>query len=137
MTTPTVSPITRKIAKIERAFLGIEDHGILTATLLMDYGGVSQSIGGYALDEPIRDSADNFLGRRGTAFGMEWIARVIRACGVSSWEEVQGRTVHVLCDGAGEWTARPIGIAPLPTEKGEAFIFDDLAAEHFPQGDAS
>jgi hypothetical protein len=119
--------ITQHIAKIESTNLGYEDHAILTAMLFVDYGGSGQGVGGYSLDEPIRDG-DRFVGRRGTDFGMEFVARIIRACGVDTWEKVKGRTIYVLKDGDG-WDARPVGIENLPTERGERFLFADLVAE--------
>lgn len=120
--------MNERIAKIEKTMLGVEDHGILTAMLTVNYGGSGQGIGGYTLDEPIRDKDENFLGRRGTAFGMEWVQRCIAACGVESWEQVKGRTVLIVMD-SDEWNAKPIGIKPLPTERGKPFMFDELITE--------
>lgn len=37
-------------AKIRAVRLGIEDHGILTATIDLDYGGAGQGFGNFALD---------------------------------------------------------------------------------------
>lgn len=114
------------IAKIERTMLGWEDHGILTCMLTVSYGGGSaQGIGGYTLDEPVRDGQNNFVGRRGTDYGMEFVARMIQACGVQTWEEVKGRTILVLHEDD-RWHSPVIGIKPLPTEGGKEFIFDDL-----------
>lgn len=128
-----VDEVRRDIAKITSTSLGYEDHGILTAMLTVDYGGSGQGIGGYSLDGPEHDADDKFLRRVGSAFGMEFVARIIRACGVQSWEQVKGRTIFVLQDldeGTLAWgTARVLGIENLPTEKGERFLFADLAAE--------
>jgi hypothetical protein len=110
------------IAKIESTFLGIEDHGIFTAFLHVTYGSGGQGIGGYAMDEYDGEN------RVGTAYGMEWIRRVLLACGVDSWEKLSGRTVYLLKtpeqDRIGSTGA--IGIRPLPTEPGREFIFDDI-----------
>jgi hypothetical protein len=122
-----------KIAKVEETMLGVEDHGILTATLHVTYGGSGQGIGGYALDNPDPDMGDSADTRRiGTAYGMEWIARCIRACGVDRWERIKGRTIIVLFESE-RFGARPIGIAPLPTEPGAPFIFADLTREFYPE----
>jgi hypothetical protein len=119
---------SRKIAKVESTMLGYEDHGILTAMLHVSYGGSGQGVGGYGLD-----GYDETLKRRvGVAFGMEWVARVIRACGVRSWEDVKGRTIHVLTDGD-SFFAQVIGIENLPTEPGERFVFADLTSEFYPE----
>ena len=115
------------IAKIESTKLGYEDHGILTVWLVVKYGkGSGQGIGGYALDEPKRDADGKHLGRFGSAYGCEFIARTIKACGVDNWEQIVGRTIYVVRDGASEWTDKVIGIAPLPTEPGAEFIFTDI-----------
>lgn len=114
-----------EIAKITGTMLGYEGHGILTAMLQVDYGGSGQGIGGYCLDEPVRDDADQFVGRFGTAFGMEWVRRAMSACGVDSWEQVKGRTILVYKEDDG-YNAKVIGFGPLPTEPGKPFLFDDL-----------
>jgi len=117
-----------KIAKIESTMLGREDHGIWTLMLQVTYGGSGQGIGGYSLDEPLRDENDKFIRRAGTAYGMEWIIQVTQACGVDSWEKVKGRTILVYFEDE-SFFSKPIGIGPLPTEPGKKFIFADLRSE--------
>lgn len=95
----------KELAKIESTFLGFEDHGILTAYVNVNYGSASQGIGGYDL----RDKAGPF------------IDRLLKACGVTSWEKLVGRTIYVLSEGG-----RVVGICPLPTEPGTAFIFSEV-----------
>ena len=123
-----------QIAKIGGVSLGWEDHGIFTCMVHLDYGGSGQGAGGYGLDEPRRDGEGEFIGRFGTAFGMEWIARLMRAAGVNDFSDVKGRTVIALRDGDG-WGAKVVGLKPLPTESGEPFIFEELSRE-FGHGDA-
>lgn len=98
--------ITRTIAKIERTHLGSEDHGILTGYLFVTYGGGSQGVGGYAIED----------------VAGAYIAQTLSACGVDSWEKLKGRTIYVLTDE----TRRVVGIEPLPTEPGRPFMFSDL-----------
>jgi hypothetical protein len=117
-----------QIAKIESTHLGWEDHGIFTTYLIVSYGGSGQSIGGYSLDEPRRDGQGKHIGRFGTAYGAEWIARTMRACSVDRWEDIAGRTVLVYKQDD-SWNSPVLGIGPLPTERGETFIFEELAAE--------
>jgi hypothetical protein len=124
--------VHREIAKIRRAFFGIEDHGLLACYLDFDFGGSGQGTGGQCLDEPIHDEDGKFVRREGTAYGMQFLAAVMRAAGVESWDKVQGRTVFALRDREG-WGGTIIGIAPLPTEPGEEFVFDDLRAKHYPE----
>ncbi len=98
--------VTRTIARIERTYLGIEDHGILTGYLHVTYGGTAQGIGGY-----------NIRGNGG-----EYVAAVLGACGVEQWEKLVGRTIYVLTDE----NRTPIGIEPLPTEQGKPFMFAEV-----------
>jgi hypothetical protein len=126
MTTDT-STYTETIAKIAGTSLGWEDHGIFTLMLHLDYGGSGQGAGGFALDEPRKGESGEHIGRYGTAFGMEFIARVMRACGVNEWGDVAGRTVIALRDPG--YHGAVIGIKPLPTEKGEPFVFGELSLE--------
>src|SRR5438045_1865374 len=116
MTTTDTQAHTETIAKITGAFLGWEDHGILTCTLTLDYGGSGQGTPGYGLDEPRQDAAGKHIGRFGTAFGMEFVARLMRACGVNQWDAIKGRTVIAIRDGEG-WNGLVRGIKPLPTEQ--------------------
>lgn len=130
----------KDIAKITGTMLGYEDHGILTCMLTVDYGGGSmQGVGGYCLDRPVMDDNDHFVKRIGTAYGMEFVARMIQACGVESWEQVKGRTIFVLQDlpeGTSAWgTAKVVGIENLPTEGGCRFLFADLMDEFAPDGE--
>lgn len=110
------------IAKVESTMLGWEDHGILTCWLHVSYGGSAQGIGGYALDA---SAGGDDRRRYGTAYGMEFVRRVMLAAGVGQWEHLKGRTLYVLREDDG-WNARIVGLAPLPTERGERFIFDEL-----------
>lgn len=70
-------------ALIESVSLGIEDHGILTAFLHLDFGSASQGFGGYALD----------------AKGANYCAAFIRGCldtiGVREWKDLPGNIIRV------------------------------------------
>lgn len=103
----------REIAKVESTHFGFEDHGVLTAYMHVNYGGMTQSVGGY------------FLGPNNGPACAEFMSRILRAFGVNTWEAVRGRTVYVLRDAN---TRRVEGIEPLPTERGERFIFVDAFA---------
>lgn len=105
--------------------LGYEDHGIFTAILYLDYGGLAQGAGMYSLDEYDKRSER----RIGTAGGMDFIIGVLSACGVENWEKVKGRTVIAVLDTEDSWSGNVIGIKSLPTEKGTEFMFADA----FPQ----
>lgn len=118
--------MNRELAEIRSTFLGVEDHGIATAMLHVRYEGSSgQGIGGYALDEPRRDADDRFIGRFGTAEGMQFILAVLRAVGVDSWEKLKDQRIYVLMD-----DRRPIGIQGLGFNgQRDPFIFADAFAK--------
>ena len=84
-----------KNARIESTMLGREDHGIATFMLDLDYGGVGQGAGGYALDEPQKDSTGKFIKRVGTACGMDLILRVLDVLEVETWEKLPGTFCRV------------------------------------------
>ena len=71
-----------KNAIIKSVEIAIEDHGLLTAWVHLDYGCAEQGFGGYALDK----SAGVFL------------RRVMEVVGVSSWDALRGKSVRVLGD---------------------------------------
>jgi hypothetical protein len=101
--------LVRELAKIERTHLGFEDHGILTGSLHVNYGGAGQGIGGYSI---------------ATVAG-DYIKRTLEACGVRTWEELRGRTIYVLTDS----NRRVVGIENLPTEPGGRFLFAEVFGE--------
>jgi hypothetical protein len=135
-----------EIAKAKSTMLGVEDHGILSATVEFDYGGSRQGIPGYTFDTPVKYTSfkgkyhdgstisygehygdlDLENGRVGTAYGMEFIRRLLLAFGVDQWEHIVGRTVFVLKD-KGDRYGYIKGIRPLPTEGGREFVFEDLS----------
>jgi hypothetical protein len=77
-------------ARISSTMLGIEDHGIMTAFIHLDYGGAGQGFGGYAFDE--------WVGERGAGgerickgpYGIEFVRFVLKTLGVESWEKLPG-----------------------------------------------
>lgn len=82
-------------ARITRTKFGVEDHGILTATLSLDFGGSGAGWGGYALDSPVKDADGKFLRREGTDWGCEFLHRIMQTVGVSSWEDLPGTHIRV------------------------------------------
>ena len=72
--------------------LGVEDHGILTCMIHLDYGGGGQGFGGYAFDRYLKD----FDRRQGTAWGMEFIRCVLDTLKIEQWEKLPGTPVRVV-----------------------------------------
>lgn len=114
------------IALIDSAFLGVEDHGILTTMLGLDLdGGGHIGVGGYAMD-----SYDKQAGRRvGTAYGCDLILRLLEVVGVSQWADIRGRTVLALTTEATGHVV--LGLASLRTDT--VLILSEHAKTYFPE----
>ena len=78
-------------AKIKSTYLGFEGHGILTATLNLDYGNSQQSFGGYGLyGETRNDKSCNYAGF--------FIQRILKTVGVDEWGDLSGKYIRVMLD---------------------------------------
>jgi hypothetical protein len=82
-------------AKITGTMLGTEDHGILSCFVYLEWKGAGQGFGGYCLDTPIKDGKGKFKCRQGTAYGMEFISRILRTVGVDKWEDLKGKHCRI------------------------------------------
>ena len=79
-------------AVIESAFVGFEDHGLLTVWLMLDYGGSGQGFGGHCLGSQTRDKSD--IHSRGDYCG-HFITRCLQIGGVNKFDQLPGRTIRV------------------------------------------
>ncbi len=78
-------------AVITSAEISNDDHGLLTAWLMLDYGGSGQGFGGIALYLP-----KSFNHHRvDMGFAGHWIWRVMEIAGVSRWSQLPGKTIRV------------------------------------------
>ena len=124
---PDTDPrFTRQIAKADRLFLGYEDHGILTCTVMFDGGGWGQGTPGYGFDEHDEETKSRVVT---SPFGLAFIARLMQAFGVDEWNKIKGRTIFVLRQ---EPFGPIVGLHPLPTEKGKRFVFEELRQQFHP-----
>lgn len=83
-------------ARIVSTTLGLEDHGIFTCYLRLEYGdGVAQSFGGYELDQYNDDAG---MRRDFNGSGLEFIRSVIDVVGVADWEALKGQLVRLRFD---------------------------------------
>lgn len=87
-----------KNAVIESTMLGVEDHGIMSFYLYLDYGGSGQGAGGYCLDTAVKNMLGNFDHREGTAKGMNLIMKILDVVGVEKWEDLKGKHIRVKAD---------------------------------------
>ena len=97
-----------KNAVIESTMLGIEDHGIMPCFLYLNYGGSVQGFGGYGLDGFDKAKAK----RVGTAWGMEFVRRVLETFEVDSWEKLYGKHCRVVAD-HGKVYRWNVGLEPM------------------------
>lgn len=79
-------------AKITSTMLGIEDHGVLTVYLTLDYGGAGQGFGGHVLDGPYDEATKR---RADSAAFALYVRRVMEVVGVNSWEALKGQFCRV------------------------------------------
>jgi hypothetical protein len=108
------------IAKIESTFLGIEDHGILTCSIGLNYGHSAQGFGQYSWDQRMPDGS-----YKGSPLIAIFIRKVLEVAGVDQWEKLVGKTIFALHnDGDPYGLVR--GIKSLPTEGNREFVFDTI-----------
>ena len=115
----------KKLAKISKASLEMQERGILNFWIHVDYEeGMSQGVGGICLDEwdKERDS------RVGTAYGCEMIRLLLIELGVNDFSEMKGKTIWVLGHGEG-LRFKPTGIKALNVDnkKAAGVVFSDVA----------
>lgn len=88
--------IETKNAVIESARITSDDHGILSAWLMLDYGGCRQGFGGYTLYLP-----KTFTHHELKSFAGHFIWRVMEVAGVIEWGQLKGKTVRARCHHGG------------------------------------
>lgn len=89
-------------ARITGTNLGIEDHGILTFMIFLEWPGCGQGLGGYCLDKPISRDCET---RAGFGPGLIAIRKILETVGVTKWEDLKGQLVRAKVDGWG--SSRP------------------------------
>lgn len=83
-----------KNAVIESAIIDIGDRDMLTAWLMLDYGGSGQGFGGYVL-LPGEGWAHRAAGERGPNYAGVFIDQCMRIAGVGQWSQLPGKTIRV------------------------------------------
>lgn len=81
-------------AVIESATITNDDHGLLSAWLMLDYGGSGQGFGGYCLYLP----KDFTHSKNQKNYAGHFIWRVLEIAEVSEWGKLKGKTIRVKCE---------------------------------------
>lgn len=82
-------------ATIRKTVLGTEDAPCMTFWLFTEWPGGGIGVGGYTLDD--RPAVSQY-DRRPSLLAGAVISETLRVVGVSSWEALPGKRVHVLFD---------------------------------------
>lgn len=114
------------VMRIKSTSLTIEDHGIVTAYLHCEGDGSGIGVGGYCLDQPVKDADGKFLRREGTGYGLDHIMQILNTAGVGSWEKLPGLNIIVLHETPSVWGSTAVGFAHISDEK-KVLIFKDHA----------
>jgi|SRR5579863_429468 len=100
---PTLAPgETIRNAIIKSTMLGIEDHGIMTFFVFVEWPGAGCGLGGYALDRQLRHCAIP----HGSAIGYQAIRQILETVGVLTWEKLPGTHVRIVDEGLGHGLTR-------------------------------
>ncbi len=76
---------------IRKAFLGFEDHGMLSFMISLDFASSSQGFGGWRLDTWCSESSVGI----GTAQGCQMIISLLKTLGVNEWSHLIGTNCRV------------------------------------------
>lgn len=80
-------------ARIRSTMLWIEDHGIMTFFLNLEWSGAGQGFVGYALDSK--------AGEIGHVKSIICLRRILETVGVEKWEDLKGQLIRIKKDD--EW----------------------------------
>lgn len=113
----------KKLAKVSKATLDIQERGILNFWVYVDYEeGLSQGVGGICLDDydPVLKT------RVGTAYGCEMIRQLLLIFGVNDFSEMKDKMVWVLGEGDG-FSFTPKGFESLKVNgKQRRLLFSEV-----------
>lgn len=115
-----MSELIRELGKVKDVDLFIEDHGILTLFIYLDFGITSQGFGGYHL------GSENQKG----ASGIDFVWQILTLFGVVRLKEAIGKPVYVIRE---ESYGKIIGLETPPFDGGKSFFIKDWQAKWRPE----
>lgn len=92
-------------ARISGTSLGIEDHGVMTFFLHLEWPGYGQGLGGFCLDSGKRGTDE----RTGWGPGFVAIRKILEVVGVEKWEDLKGKLIRIKVVGWGSSQTPIIG----------------------------
>lgn len=92
-------------AKITATTFGVEDHGILTCWLYLEWEGGGVGFGGYSLDGWSQKDQK----RIGSGLGLDFLTRIMEVVGVEKWEDLKGKYIRLETEGYAGGMALGIG----------------------------
>ena len=116
----------KKLAKIEKARLEIQERHILMFYITVNYeDGFSQSVGGLCLDE----WSEEQQARIGTAYGCEMIRLLLLEIQVNDFSEMKGKHIWVHGEGDSLLSFKPTGIQSLECDNKDSkpLMFAEVA----------
>lgn len=118
----------KELGKVDAVDLFIEDHGLLTLSVSLDFGGRFQSFGGFCLDT-YNEKTEK---REGSAAGTDFILSILHLFGVTRLSEAVGKPVYALREGDGTLIT---GLETPEFDGGRIFKAVDWQNKWFPNRD--
>lgn len=115
-------------ATIKDTMLGIEDHGIMSSFIYLDYANFgTQGFGGWALDGHNKKKRENQseYHRIGFVGSIVFIRRTLEIAGVREWEKLKGKAVIALRDKEGHFNGGQIIGLMSVSNHDEYFLIED------------
>jgi hypothetical protein len=91
-------PNTIKNAKIKSTMLGVEDPGIMTFFIMVEWDGAACGLGGYGLDEW---GGSSRAPRKGSGYCYQAIRSILETLKLQKWEDLPGTLIRIKDQGPG------------------------------------
>ncbi len=93
MVTHNGTEYSGEVMTITSTALGTEDHGLFVAAVTLEGNGTGVTFGDYALDGKPDPATHE---RTSTAYGLDYIRKIMWVVGVDRWERLKGMRVVTL-----------------------------------------